>query len=80
MIQITKAIKKFGFEKIRERTERFAEAWQGETDLRFCPHPTTFYADERFDDDPSTWQRRAEPQKEKGDVGQLRENLTCKRL
>jgi hypothetical protein len=28
------------------------------TDLSFCPHPTTWFNQQRFNDDPSTWKRK----------------------
>lgn len=55
---INKAILKYGFDFVKERTISFAKTWQGRTDINlFCPHSTTFYGPrrERFADDPKTW-------------------------
>jgi hypothetical protein len=55
---INKAILKYGFEFVKERTISFSKTWQGRTDINsFCPHSTTFYSPrrERFADDPKTW-------------------------
>lgn len=45
--------------KMLEATKKFAASWRGCTsdDLRFCPHPATWFNQERFNDDPSTWVR-----------------------
>lgn len=50
---ISKAIRVFGFEFIRERTELYARM-RG-TDKSFMPYPATWYNGERFNDDPETW-------------------------
>ena len=44
-------------------TGLFANAWAGASrdDLRFCPHPATWFNQERFNDDPSTWCRVPAP-------------------
>jgi hypothetical protein len=52
---IRKALKKIDAATLLERTKAFAEARKG--DLAFCPHPATWFNDERFNDDPATWQR-----------------------
>jgi len=51
---IQKQITKYGFDDVLSKTELFAKATQGE-DLKFIPHPATFYNQERFNDDPDTW-------------------------
>lgn len=53
---INKAIKAFGFEYVKERTELYAKIRGGNKD--FMPHPSTFYNQERFADDPETWKPR----------------------
>lgn len=50
---IQKAISKFGASLLLERTKAFALARAG--DLEFVPHPATWFNQERFNDDPSTW-------------------------
>jgi len=52
---IQKQIGKFGFERLLDLTKRFASAWAGAVDLKFCPHPSTWFNQERFNDDPGSW-------------------------
>lgn len=52
---IRKQIQKFGFDLVKAATERFSAAWKGETDLTYCPHPATWFNQERFNDAPETW-------------------------
>ena len=52
---IEKAMLTHGFEHVHKATKSFAKAWDGETDLTFCPHPATWFNQERYNDDPSTW-------------------------
>ena len=51
---IQKQITKYGFDDVISKTELFAKSVQGE-DLKFIPHPATFFNQERFNDDPDTW-------------------------
>lgn len=53
---ISTAIKKVGAEFLEERTRRFAEV-HGEAD-DFTPYPSTWFNQERFNDDESTWRKR----------------------
>ena len=46
-----------------ERTIAFAEARNG--DKEYCPHPTTWFNQDRFNDDPETWKPRTKNQKPK---------------
>lgn len=50
---IEKAILKFGVPLLLEKTKAFADARAGNLD--FVPHPATWFNQERFNDDPSTW-------------------------
>ncbi len=52
---IQKKLKKFSAEKLLEATSKFAAAWAGVSDLQYCAHPATWFNQERFNDDPSTW-------------------------
>jgi hypothetical protein len=56
---IQKAIDSFGFERLLEATEGFFECWRSATkeELQFCPHPSTWFNQERYADDPATWRR-----------------------
>lgn len=47
---IRKAIKKHGYEHILKRTKEYAALWLGK-DMQFVPYPTTFYNQERYNDD-----------------------------
>jgi hypothetical protein len=51
---ISKAVEKFEAPNVLARTIEFAKLWLG-NDLAFCPHPATWFNQERFNDDPSTW-------------------------
>lgn len=50
---ITKALKKIDPETLFNRTKQYAEVRNG--DLKFVPHPATWFNQERYNDDPSTW-------------------------
>lgn len=65
---IAKAIKADGLEKVKEAAERFAALWKGVKvgDMKFVPHPATFYTGKRYLDDPTTWPR-PEAEEAKGD-------------
>jgi hypothetical protein len=52
---IQKALRNFPFELVLERTQLFAKVRNG--DKTFIPNPSTWYNQERFNDDPSTWTR-----------------------
>ncbi len=52
---ILKAAKKHSFDILLEKTIAFAKARGG--DLDFCPHPSTWFNQERYNDDPKTWTR-----------------------
>ncbi|HEU4345888.1 MAG TPA: hypothetical protein VFU31_30420, partial [Candidatus Binatia bacterium] len=45
-------------EVLLERTKQFSAARNG--DLDYCPHPTTWFNQGRFNDDPATWARKRE--------------------
>lgn len=51
---IAKAMKRTSPEILLERTEAFAAARRS-CEMRYCPHPATWYNDERYNDDPSMW-------------------------
>ena len=56
-----KAIRLHGYEPIKKALEAYIKAWNGETDFQFMPYPATWFNQERFYDDPATWER---PKKE----------------
>jgi len=57
---IMKAMVKHGPTKLLERTKAYAASRIGQ-DPQFTPHPATWFNQERFNDDPSTWARGAAP-------------------
>lgn len=49
-------------ERLVNAVTEFAAAWRGhESRIQYCPHPATWFNEERYDDDPATW-RVIEPQ------------------
>jgi hypothetical protein len=54
---IAKAIRTHGLERIETATRQFATAWAGQSDLQYCPHPATWFNQERYLEDPCTWNR-----------------------
>jgi hypothetical protein len=56
---IVRAIKRHGYSVVHERTELFAKTCNRE--LRYIPHPTTFFNGEQYNDDPSTWVSNPSP-------------------
>lgn len=55
---IIKALKNYKFETVKAATEGFSKNWNGAVDIQFCPHPSTWFNQERFNDDPATWVRQ----------------------
>ena len=51
---IKEAIRKHGYEFILEKTKEYAEA-RKDLEMEFTPHPSTWFRQERFMDDPDTW-------------------------
>ena len=51
---IVSALKKISAEELLKKTQAFASAKAG-ADPQFIPHPSTWFTQERFNDDPSTW-------------------------
>jgi hypothetical protein len=50
---IKRALKGNSFDFLMEKTKAFATMRNG--DRAFCPNPSTWFNEERFNDDPSTW-------------------------
>lgn len=61
--EIKKCFGEFGQSFLLERTVAFAKARNGDTD--FCPHPSTWFHQHRFNDDPETWKPKQPGQKKK---------------
>jgi hypothetical protein len=58
---IQRALTKEPFEALLAKTLRFAAA-KG-TDLAYCPHPSTWFNQDRYNDDPATWIRNESTQR-----------------
>ncbi len=50
---IRNALSKTSFDELLQKTKDFATARNGDVD--FCPMPATWFNQERYNDDPSTW-------------------------
>lgn len=70
--KIARAIRK-GADPARllELTQKYAEAVKG-TDPQFIPHPATWFNQERFNDDPTTWKRAADKRTDRSSVTNAR--------
>ncbi len=68
---IVAAIHKHGFDKVKSATEAFAAARAG--DKAFIPHPSTWFNQERYNDDPSTWVRATPAQPNSRTAGTFNE-------
>ena len=51
---IKEAIRNHGYEFILEKTKAYSEA-RKDLEMEFTPHPSTWFRQERFMDDPATW-------------------------
>lgn len=58
---IQRAMKKTAPAELLAKTTQFAELWNGDTS--YCPHPTTWFNQERYNDAPETWRRKDAKQK-----------------
>ena len=59
--EIRKALRTNLPEYLKDRTAAFAKTQNG--DLKYCPHPSTWFSQARFNDDPSTWTTNTRPEK-----------------
>lgn len=59
LAKIRDAIKRHGFDRIFSAVKMFAACWTDAPpeEMRFCPHPSTWFNQERYNDPPVTWQR-----------------------
>lgn len=64
---IYKALTKYSANILLSRTKAFAATCNG--DIEFCPNPATWFNQERFNDDPSTWKRNGPPKKPVAESG-----------
>jgi hypothetical protein len=58
---IMTALKKISFVDLKAKVAALAVAWDNH-DKEFLPYPATWFNQERFNDDPSTWAPRVRPQ------------------
>lgn len=80
--EIDRAIAKFPDLDIRAQTVAFAGRWEGHS-LQYCPYPSTWFHQERFNDNPDTWGPHGGPQQpERGKIGanEIKQTLKAKRL
>lgn len=54
---ICKALRECGFKELLGKTQQYATARAG-TDMAFTPHASTWFNQQRFNDDPSTWRAK----------------------
>lgn len=66
--KIRKALKTMEFSELLARTMAFARSQKG-ADMKFCPHPSTWFNQERYRDDPATWGSRP------GAINDVREQI-----
>lgn len=57
---IGRQLKNYTAEFLMAKTEAYAAAVKG-CETQFIPHPSTWFNQERFNDDPSTWERKGSP-------------------
>lgn len=69
---IAKACERLCPRCLLERTELYAAARRLE-DPAYTPHPATWFNQERYNDDPSTWSRRAANPRNSGISDEVRE-------
>lgn len=62
LIAIAKACQKIAHGELLAKTIAFARAWEKNGDLMFCPQPATWFNQERYMDDPSTWVPKRKPE------------------
>ena len=58
LISIQKAVEKHGYSLVLDRTKQYARAVT-DKESQYIPHPATWFNQERFNDDPATWNNSA---------------------
>lgn len=56
---IRKALRDEPFDDLVKKTIMFAGLWV-DADMQFCPHPATWFNQQRYNDDPKTWEPKRE--------------------
>lgn len=66
--KIAKAIRASGYDYVLDRVKQFAAAWADapKSELQYCPHPATWFNQERYNDEPETWNREARTERKAG--------------
>lgn len=64
---IRKHIDKVGYDTLLEKTQAYAQAVK-DSDPKFIPHPSTWYSQERFNDDPKEWTTSQKSSVPKGNI------------
>lgn len=59
---ICKSMKEIEPSELLSRVRVMAEMWVG-SDMQYCPYPSTWFGQERWNDDPSTWKPQTIPGK-----------------
>ena len=56
--KIKKALASVGFDKLERLTREYSDLWHDadKKQLAFCPHPATWFHQERYNDPPEQWQ------------------------
>lgn len=83
MRAIVKALSNVEFDKLLAATKNYAEARSGE-DEQFTPYPSTWFNQQRYNDDPATWKPTSSKPSKDGSkrqpfVSELRTQLEVKR-
>lgn len=76
---IQKCISRHGFEHVLSKTQEFSKLWANVKDKRFCPHPTTWFNQERYNDPTEEW-NRPEVKALIGEQKEIQEHLPCKEI
>jgi hypothetical protein len=72
---IVKALASEPFDSLLSKTEAFARAVQGK-DQQYIAHPSTWFNQQRYNDDPSTW--NPEPARRRPEQNQIQEDIKIK--
>ena len=67
IVKIVSALKKVGFEKLLSRTKLYAEMTANK-ERHWIPHPSTWFNQERYNDDPDEWMDVEAKEKERQDL------------
>lgn len=60
LLEIKKALKTISFEALLSLTKQYASA-RCNADAMYTPHPSTWFHQQRYNDDPNTWNPESQP-------------------